>query len=69
MAYWLARDDDNSLYLYKGKPIKSDQGWFLGNDHDGYIKLSRTNFPEVTLKNSPVKVDIAIIIRQPIGGK
>ena len=43
---WLARDEDESLYLYYGqKPVKGLYGWFNGTTD--YCDIKKSLFPEV----------------------
>lgn len=54
---WLARDKDGSLYLGQYKPV-DDHGIFthLGNN----MELSKSDFPQVKYKNSPVNAIVTI---------
>ena len=59
MTGWMARDPDGSLWLYKKKPVKADNGVFMSENGKHPIQVDKTAFREkVTKFNSPVKVKI-----------
>ena len=64
MRLWLARDLDGMLFLYTKKPkYHSRCEMFFAIDGD-WINLSECNmddFPEVTVENSPMEVEIKLI--------
>ena len=57
---WLARDEDESLYLYYGqKPVKGLYSWFNGTID--YCNIKKSLFPEVQWSdNEPTKVKLVI---------
>lgn len=62
-TYWIARDKDGILYLWKEKPTRvNERGWF--NTEKGHLgqvgDLNPSDFPEITWKNSPVKCKIML---------
>jgi hypothetical protein len=58
MKAWAARDRDGDLHLYAEKPIKRTYSFMLYGL--GYMKIKRTEFPEVTFENSPQEVEIKL---------
>lgn len=63
---WIARDredapDDKGLYLFNREPcVLLDNGMW---DADGEaLRLPEEWFPEVTYANSPIKVELRIVI-------
>ena len=67
MKLWIARDGDGQLYLFENKPVLNgcdavDYLYFTSkNVMEGYIKLPRDYFPEVTFENSPREVELKLI--------
>ena len=61
MEVWLARDEDESLYLYYGqKPVKGLYGWFNGTTD--YCDIKKSLFPEVQWSDDePTKVKLEIV--------
>ena len=57
---WLARDEDESLYLYYGqKPVKGSYSWYNGTT--GYCEIKKSSFPEVQWSDEePTKVKLVI---------
>lgn len=58
---WIARDKDNSLYLYNVKPAKSGDIWrMIGQSTYGQaMEIDYNLFPEVKWEDKePLKVDI-----------
>lgn len=61
MKLWIARDKDNSLALFKTRPINhADMCWFPREDVDcgNYIILPESEFPDVTFDNSPKEINV-----------
>lgn len=61
MKLWIARDRDNSLALFKTKPINhADTCWIPREDVDcgSYINLQESEFPEITWENSPKEFEL-----------
>ena len=68
MIFWLARNDDGSLYLYKNKPhmalcsgvfcLSEERLW----DYDdcGGVKMDKNKYRKVTFSNSPRKVEVEL---------
>lgn len=68
--FWIARNKDGGLYLYRTKP-KIAQTWNsiknvwtkrLWFDGEIFAKLKATSFKEITWENSPQKVSVTIAI-------
>lgn len=68
MNVWIARDYDG-LAAFEEKPVKSyginpfdeeDFIWRGANYSSRYVELDENLFPEVTISNSPVEMDIEI---------
>ncbi len=61
MKLYLARDKDNTLTLFKTKPINhADTYWMPREDVDcgNYIILPDNEHPEITFDNSPKMIEI-----------
>lgn len=58
---WIARDKDDSLWLYKEKPRRGEDTW-EGDEYfhieDSEIDILDGPFPEVTWENSPKELII-----------
>lgn len=54
---WLARDESGELCLGQCKPNSESGVWINMGE---YMQLSDSDFPDVTFKNSPVKVRMTI---------
>lgn len=55
MKLWIARDKDNSLFLYLNKPLINDDTFTVNWDEPHWwdAQLTSDMFPEVTFENSP----------------
>lgn len=65
MKFWIARDKNNKLYLYREKPFKGDaifscQCYNNAKSWDEYFELDESLFPEVTFENSPKEVELKL---------
>lgn len=61
MEFWIARDKDGSLTIFKNEPFLSSIGWrVIGGDEMLFISES-DSFPEVTFENSPQKVRLELV--------
>lgn len=65
MEAWIARDKDNSLYLYNHEPFKSDlYGYKCWDSAYDFFKISETDLPEGINPqwedDEPVKVNFKI---------
>lgn len=61
MKLWIARDKDNSLALFKTRPINhADMCWVPREDVDcgNYINLPESDHPEIVFENSPKEIEI-----------
>lgn len=68
---WIARDKDNSLFIYNNKPVihKEYESFDVdlnNNDSnifyfDRVIQINSELFPEVTYENSPQQVELKLI--------
>ena len=67
MKFYIARDKDNRLYLYREKPLKSDvificQCYNTKPKHwSEYFELDESLFPEITWENSPQEVELKLV--------
>ena len=59
---WLARDENGEIYLYRDKPKKGDEQWYLNSlTCTGLIYLSDEMSPEVQWSDDePTRVKITI---------
>ena len=62
MEYWIARDNDNGLYLYGGEPTREgEEEWFSLNGAEG-IEIDREHADAKTLpKGKKRRVTLAFI--------
>ena len=62
MEVWLARDEDESLYLYYGqKPVKGLYSWLFNGTID-FCNIKKSLFPEVQWSDDePTKVKLEIV--------
>lgn len=65
---WIARDKDDRLFLYKDKPIQSDNGFYGGQAYpDEYktdcvcFEIPATLYPTLTWENSPKQIKMLLI--------
>ena len=60
-SMWIARDEDDSLWIFSDEPTLDGNTWTLKYDGKNTMnQLTSTLFPEVTFENSPKKVEIKI---------
>ena len=56
---WIARDCDNSLYLYEEEPVTSE--WFYGYiQHTQLMELDEDLFPELSYEDGPKQVKLVL---------
>lgn len=55
---WIARDEDNDLYLYEREPIREIDYFYSSYVS---IKIDNNLFSEVTFENSPKQVELKLI--------
>ena len=58
---WVARDKDDSLWLFHAKPRKSTDGTEWLSDVSFAIPVSNTKHREVTFETSPQQVELTLI--------
>ena len=64
MKLWIARGNDNALYLFDSKPTMVeifDATWMWMCYNGGAMRISADMFPEVTFENSPMEVELKLI--------
>ena len=63
MEFWIARDKQGWLGLYKEKPVWRASSKGIEDWNDGYFMsyLDRNTFDDVTFENSPQRVEIKLI--------
>lgn len=65
MKFYIARDKDNRLYLYRDKPFKGDAIFICQCNNtkhwSEYFELDESLFPEVTWENSPQEVELKLV--------
>jgi hypothetical protein len=62
MKLWIARDKDNTLSLYKEKPvIHCDSYYDTKEYYEEEMFLDKSCFPEVTFENSPQEVELKLV--------
>jgi hypothetical protein len=57
-SVWVARDDDDSLWLYNEKPQKAF-GLFTSSGE--MMSIDNSHYPEITYENSPIKIRLIFI--------
>lgn len=56
---WIARDKDNSLFIYSKKPIKNYNSYIYAAEDDlDSTSISEELYPEITFENSPKQLII-----------
>lgn len=66
MKLWIARQRDNSLYLFTHKPILFCGRWCMNGTNQHYTTLWKNKvndnlFPEITFENSPQEVELKLL--------
>ena len=65
MKFWIARDEDETLWLFKEYPIKKEKLFYPTTDTTGkftyYRSMPTDIFPEVTFENSPQEVELKLV--------
>ncbi len=59
-SVWVARDEDNSLWIYTAKPVEACGMFHLGPTGDMF-QIDDSVYPEITYENSPIKVKLLFI--------
>lgn len=65
MDFYLARDKNGSLFLYKGKPIRNNCYWYIDSigvdSTTDFINLDSDLFPNIKWEDKePTKVELTI---------
>lgn len=55
---YVARDKNDSLWLYKGKPIRVENLWT--NSNGDYYKLPPRLFSNLKWEDEPIRVEVTI---------
>ena len=58
MKLWIARDKSGFLYLHDKKPTLDGEYWV---SNGSWSSIDIEYFPEVTVENSPQKVELKLI--------
>ena len=65
MKLWIARDKDETLWIFKEYPIQKENLFYPTTDITGkftyYRSMPTDLFPEVTFENSPQMVELKLI--------
>jgi hypothetical protein len=66
MKFWIARDKDGDLCLYREKPsllYDSEQFDFINKNGENILVgiLQKSDFTEITFENSPQEVEIRLV--------
>ena len=62
MKLWIARDRDNSLWLFEEKPFLKCGVWRVDpNCNIGLYEVDKYFLPEVTFDNSPQQVELKLV--------
>ena len=63
MEFWIARDNDSSLYLYDQRPVLNTliNGVWDCAKFGNWYDIDNNLFPEVTFENSPQQVEIRLV--------
>jgi hypothetical protein len=58
---YLARDKNNDLYLFYGRPHRGRECWWADEGIDGtYLKIEKSLYPEVTWDSEPLQVALVV---------
>lgn len=65
MKLWIARDCDNTLWIFEKYPIKKENLFYPTSNINGnftyYRSMPTDMFPEVTFENSPQEVELKLV--------
>ena len=65
MKLWIARDEDETLWIFEEYPIKKENMFYPTTDTTGkftyYRSMPEDIFPEVTFENSPREVELKLV--------
>lgn len=65
MKLWIARDKDETLWLFEEYPIKREKLFYPTEGINGnftyYRSMPINIFPEVTFENSPQEVELKLV--------
>ena len=64
MKFWIARDKDGELCLYKTKPWKRVNTTHHCDEFDcddSFMNIDNDLFPEVTFENSPQEIELKLL--------
>lgn len=65
MKLWIARDKDETLWIFEEYPIKKEKVFYPTGDITGrftyYRSMPTDMFPEVTFENSPKQIELKLI--------
>lgn len=61
MEAWIARDRDGELYMFTERPELIKNTYFIAQEDTSSMKMDCDMFPEITIENSPKKVNIKIV--------
>ena len=59
-SVWVARDTDNSLWIYTTKPVEAG-GMFHCSATGDMFQIDDSVYPEITFENSPIRVKLLFI--------
>ena len=59
---WAARDMAGELWLYTNKPVHDGDFWCTHDISEGMIQLPQELLPELLFENSPIEVNMEMII-------
>ena len=57
---WVARDCDNSLYLYEEEPVK-EEGFYCCIHHTQIMELDEDLFPELSYEDGPKQAKLVLV--------
>lgn len=58
---FLARDQNNDLYLFVERPKRGNECWWAESSLDGsYLKMDKSLYPEVTWDSEPLQVSLVV---------
>lgn len=59
-TFWIARDKNNSLWVYKRKPERVGKSFDIECGVHERMYLDSVDFPSVTFENSPIEVELKL---------
>ena len=60
---YIARDENNDLYLFNELPQRGKECWWAPSGVDGtYLRLDKSLYPDITRDSEPLRVEITAAV-------